>query len=140
MGASVVDGSVNTDNWKKDKPKDYKGTVLDKAIAEFEKLSGKKVPIPASLPTMPKQTAKAYEGCIKDLEDAVKVMKTAASHMKDLAKALDSVSSAAKSTASELSKLSDDTKDKDKRNEYSTGASTVSAIGGKADSTASKLK
>jgi hypothetical protein len=140
MGAFVVDGSISSANWAKDKPKDYKGSTLDKALAAYEKLAGKNVNVPKSLPTMPKQSAKDYEDCVKELETAVKDMKTAAGHFKDLAKALDAVASAGKSTASELQKLCDDSKDKEKRRAYIDGASRASAISGKAEGSASKLK
>jgi hypothetical protein len=139
MGAWVVDGSVSSANWKKDKPKDYNGSALDSALAAYEKLAGKKVTKP-TIPAMPTDAAKAYEDCVKELETAVKDMKTAAGHFKDLAKALDAVSTAAKSTEKELRKMCDDSTDKDKRKAFNTGASTASAIGGKASDLSAKVK
>jgi hypothetical protein len=139
MAAVVVDGSISSKNWKKDKPKDYDGSALDSALAAYEKLADKKVTKP-TIPTMPKDSAKAYEDCIKELETAAKEMKTAAGHFKDLAKALDAVNTAAKSTEKELRKLCDDSTDKDKRKAFLDGASTASAIAGQASDMSAKIK
>jgi uncharacterized coiled-coil DUF342 family protein len=139
MAAVVVDGSVSSANWKKDKPKDYNGSALDSALAAYEKLVGKKVTKP-TIPAMPKDAAKAYEDCVKELETAAKEMKTAAGHLKDLAKALDAVNSAAKGTEKELRKLCDDSTDKEKRKAFLAGASTASAIAAQAADASAKIK
>jgi exonuclease VII small subunit len=140
MGAVVVDGSVSPANWKKDKPKDYTGGTLDSALAAYEKLAGKKVSVPKDLPTMPKQSAKAFEDCVKEMESAIKELKAGASHLKDLGKALEAVNSAAKSTAAELKKLGDGKTAKDERKAYFDASATASAIASKAGESASEIK
>jgi len=139
MAAIVVDGSIKTSNWAKSKPADYKGKDLDNSLKEYEALAGKKVKVPAALPTMPKHTASEIEQCIKEMQAAITELQKASEHLKQLATSLRKVSTAGNKTASELQKLAEKKQGADK-NSYLDGASTALAIATEASHMAQKIQ
>jgi hypothetical protein len=139
MGATVVDCSVNTGNWNKQKPDGYDSKDFDKAIKAYESLSAKAPSVPAAFPAMPGQSVKEYESCMKTLDSTTADMKKAVTFMKQMGDALKSVSSAAGKTAADLQKQAKD-KDGAEKNKYLSAASTASGIGAQATASAKKLE
>jgi hypothetical protein len=139
MGATVVDTSVNTGNWSKQKPEGYDSKDFDKAIKAYESLNAKAPSVPAALPTMPAQSVKEYEACMKTLDSATSDMKKAVTFMKQLCDALKTVSSTATKTAADLTKQAKDKAGPDKI-KYVSAASAATGIGAQATAIAKKLE
>lgn len=139
MGATVVDTSVNSANWTKQKPADYNGKDLDKALKTYEGLVSQGPSVPASLPTMPKMSGKELGACIKTLESAIDDMKKAVAFLKKLGDALKAVNSAATKTSAELQKLAKDMTG-DAKNKYLSAASAAAGIGAQASSSQQKIE
>ena len=139
MGASVVDSSVNAGNWNKQKPDGYDSKDFDKAIKAYESLIAKPASVPAALPTMPGQSIKEFEACMKTLDSNVADMKKAVAFMKQLIDALKTVASAGSKTAADLQKQAKD-KDGPEKNKYLSAASSASAISAQATASAKKLE
>lgn len=138
MGATVVDSSVSSANWNKQKPSGYDSKDLDKALKAYETLSGKAPTVPASFPAVPGQSVKEFEACIKALESTTADMKKAVTYMKQLADALKTVGGAAGKAASDLQKQAKD-KDGSDKTKYQSAASTASGISAQAAASAKKL-
>jgi hypothetical protein len=138
MGATVVDSSVNTGNWSKQKPDGYDSKDFDKALKAYDTLVSKAPSVPAAFPAMPGQNVKEYETCMKTLDSAIADMKKAVTYMKQLSDSLKTVASTGGKTAADLQKQAKD-KDGAEKNKYLSAASTASAISGQATASAKKL-
>jgi len=139
MGATVVDTSVNSANWTNQKPADYNGKDLDKALKTYEGLASKGPSVPASLPTMPKMSGKELGACIKTLESAVDDLKKAVAFLKKMGDALKAVNSAANKTSAELQKLAKD-KTGEAKNKYFSAATVAAGIGVQASTSQQKIE
>jgi hypothetical protein len=117
MGAIALTTSVSLKAWTDYKPKDYKNSDLDKALAAWDALYKKAVPAVVK-PNVP--SIKGYEAALKAGEGIVK-------HIKEAVAQLDKISASAKKTAADLGKLSAKLKG-DKLHEYKNAIKTADAL------------
>jgi len=139
MGITVVDTTVSSGNWNKQKPDGYDSKDLDKALKAYEGLTGKAPSMPASFPAVPNQSVKEFEACIKTLDAAITDMKKAVTYMKQVSDAAKSVAGAAGKTAGDLQKQAKDKEGKEKE-KYLSAASAASGIGSQAAAIQKKLE
>jgi hypothetical protein len=134
MGATVVNG-LSSSYWAGNKPKDYKGQDLDRALKAYEAVAAKgNITIPSNLiPKVPQSKIGEIDGCIKDLNNAVTELQKGVTILKQVATALKAVQNAAAKTSVELSKLSKGKGvDPDAYEAASTTASSVGMLAGDA--------
>jgi hypothetical protein len=139
MGATVVDCSVNTGNWSKQKPDGYESKDFDKALKAYDSLAAKPPSVPAAFPAMPAQSVKEFEACMKTLDSTIADMKKAVTFMKQLSDALKTVGSTGGKTADDLQKQAKG-KDGAEKSKYLSAASTASGISAQATASAKKLE
>ena len=138
MGATVVDTSLNSANWAKQKPSDYQNKDLDKALKAYESLAAKGVTMPGALPTMPKPSIKAIGTCVKELESAIKEFQKSTAGLTKLNESLKAVNGAASKASAELQKMAKDKQGEDKQ-KFISAASVASGLGSQASSMISKF-
>ena len=127
MGATVVNG-LTASYWASNKPADYKGQDLDKALKTYEPLGGKTLKIPSSLiPPVPKPTIGEIDDCIAKLKAAITELEKGKVTLNQIVTALQGVQAAASKTSADLTKLSKG-KDVDE-SEYKAAATRASSVG-----------
>jgi len=137
MGAIAV-SSLNSANWIKSKPADYKGQDLDKALKAYEVLAAKGVSMPNSLPKLPKPTIKEINSCITDLEATVTEFHKTLATLNQIVAALQAIQGAAGKATADLQKLAKG-KDADK-DAYDSAIAAASAAGSAAVSAMAELR
>lgn len=118
MGATATAINLTPGSWSELKPKDYKGSDLDKALSTLQSSRGKD-------PGLDK--------------DSISSLEKRAAYLKDLQAALKSVTTAAGKASADLKKQAKDKDDRGKQ-EYTSAAGNADVIGQQASSESAKYK
>ena len=127
MAATVVN-SLTASYWAENKPSDYKGTDLDKALKAYEGVTSKKAQIVTSAidPLTKKAGVSDIDSYIATCKQAISVMEKAKVIQSDIGNALKGVVSAGNKASGDLTKLSKG-KDVDE-SQYKSASTRASAI------------
>jgi hypothetical protein len=136
---SVSSGGISADYWKSEKPEDYKGTELDKALAAWSGLASKKVDIPKDLiPSPPECKVGALEKYNKSLDGVLKELDKAKELVNKYITCLKAVQGAGSKAAGDITKMSTvKGVSEEAKQKYVRAAGAASSI---ASSAASELK
>jgi hypothetical protein len=126
MAATVVN-SLTASYWAENKPSDYKGADLDKALKAYEGVASKKAQIVTStIDPLKKAGVSDIDGYIATCKQAITVMEKAKVIQSDIGNALKAVVSAGNKASSDLTKLSKG-KDVDE-SQYKSASTRASSI------------
>ena len=132
MAATVVN-ALTVSHWAENKPSDYKGTDLDKALKAYEGVAGKKAQIVTSAidPLTKKAGVSDIDGYIATCKQAITVMEKAKVIQSEIANALKAVMNAGNKASADLGKLSKGKDvDESKYKNASISASSIASIAG----------
>ena len=139
MAVTSVSNVFSADYWKSEKPEDYKGTELDKALAAWSGLASKKVDIPKDLiPSPPECKVGALEKYNKSLDGVLKELGKAKELVNKYITSLKAVQGAGSKAAAEITKMSTAKGvTEEAKKKYANAASAASSI---ASAAAGELK
>lgn len=144
MGVVGVGLVLSSEYWASEKPAEYKGTSLDKALQAWGMLANKTVKIPQDLiPAPPDCKVRALDKYVTELKAVLKELDTAKELVNKYITVLKAVQAAGGSASAELTKMSKgkDSKgkelDDEAKQKYTRAAGAASSI---AASAAGELK
>jgi hypothetical protein len=142
MGVISVSNVFSAEYWSSEKPADYKGTELEKALQVWGGLANKTVDIPKDLiPAPPECKVGTLTKYVEDLKSVLKELDTAKVLVNQYISALKAVQGAGGKAASDLTKMANDKHiDEATRQKYTNAASAANSIAGAAGGTLKKYE